>query len=76
MGGHCTDPIFKHKKVLNSGFIPDHMPNRMDEIKAISKLVYDYLDGNQSNILISGPAGTGKTAAIRYIFREFKYSIE
>jgi cell division control protein 6 len=61
--------IFKHKKVLKSGYIPDHLPNRMNEVKAISRLIHDYFEGETTHILLSGPPGTGKTAAIKYIFK-------
>ena len=48
------------------------MPGRMDEIKEISRLIYESLGGKTTHILISGPPGTGKTASVRFIFRSLK----
>jgi cell division control protein 6 len=72
MSGHCTDSIFKDREVLSSRYIPDYMPNRMDEIKTISQIIDESLDGKVTHILISGPPGTGKTAAIKLIFKAMK----
>jgi cell division control protein 6 len=69
MPNQNSDSIFKHKKVLKSGYIPDCLPNRMNEVKAISQLIHDYLEGETTHVLLSGPPGTGKTAAIKYIFK-------
>ena len=48
------------------------MPNRMNEIKAISQIIYESLEGKATHILISGPPGTGKTASIKFIFKSLK----
>ncbi len=72
MDGHCKDPIFKHKEVLSPDYLPDHMPNRMNEIKTISQIIYESLEGKATHILISGPPGTGKTASIKFIFKSLK----
>ncbi|MFX0210046.1 MAG: Cdc6/Cdc18 family protein [Candidatus Hodarchaeota archaeon] len=72
MHGHCKDPIFKYKEALSPDYLPDHMSNRMEEIKAISQLIYESLEGKTTHILISGPPGTGKTASIKFIFKSLK----
>jgi len=72
MYGEYQNPIFKYKEVLSPGYIPDHLPNRMDEVKAISQLIYESLEGNISHILITGPPGTGKTVSIRFIFQKLE----
>lgn len=33
------DPISKHREVLTPGYLPDHLPNRMEEIKIIETMV-------------------------------------
>jgi len=35
MSDHCKDPIFKHKEVLSPNYLPECLPNRMNEIKTI-----------------------------------------
>lgn len=72
MDGHCTDSIFKHKEVLSPNYLPDHLPNRMDEIKTITRSICESLEGKVTNVLISGPPGTGKTASIKLIFKSLK----
>lgn len=72
MNGCCKDSIFKNKEVLSPGYLPDHMPNRMEEIKEISRIIHDSLKGKTTHVLISGPPGTGKTAAIKLIFKNLK----
>jgi cell division control protein 6 len=72
MNGCCKDSIFKNKEVLSPGYLPDHLPNRMEEIKEISRIIHDSLEGKTTHVLISGPPGTGKTAAIKLIFKNLK----
>ncbi len=72
MNGCCKDSIFKNKEVLSPGYLPDRMPNRMEEIKEISRIIHDSLNGKTTHVLISGPPGTGKTAAIKLIFKNLK----
>lgn len=62
------DPIFKYREVLFPDYLPDHLPHREREIKTISSLVNQGLKGPAANIFIHGPAGTGKTASVKFIF--------
>lgn len=66
------DPIFRYKEVLSPDYIPDHLPNRMDEIKAVSQLIYEFLQGRVTHVFISGPPGTGKTASVKFIFKSLR----
>jgi cell division control protein 6 len=72
MDGHYTDSIFKRKEVLSPNFIPDNLPNRIEEIKEIIRIIYEALEDKVTNILISGQPGTGKTASIKLIFKNLK----
>ena len=72
MDGHCTDSIFKNREVLSPRYLPDRMSNRMEEIKAINQIICESLEGKVTHILISGPPGTGKTAAIKHIFKTLR----
>ena len=66
------DPIFKYREVLTPDYLPDHLPNRMEEVRSISQLIYESLEGRTSHIFIYGPPGTGKTASIQFIFKSLK----
>jgi len=72
MDNHYTDSIFKHREVLSPNYLPDNLPNRMEEIKGISRIIHDALEDNVTHILLSGQPGTGKTAAIKLIFKNLK----
>lgn len=66
------DPIFKYKEVLSPSYIPNHLPNRMDEIKTISQFIYESLEGKTTHVFIHGPPGTGKTASVKFIFKSLR----
>ena len=66
------DPIFRYREVLTPSYLPDHLPNRMDEIKFISQMIYEFLQGKTTHVFISGSPGTGKTASIQFIFKSLK----
>jgi len=55
-------------------YIPDHLPHREKEIKAVSSLINSALKDPAGivNIFIYGPPGTGKTASIKFIFRKLE----
>lgn len=72
MYGEYQNPIFKYKEVLSPGYIPDHLPNRMDEIKTLSELIHESLEGKICYILLTGPPGTGKTVSIKFIFKRLE----
>jgi cell division control protein 6 len=63
------DPIFRFKEVLSPDYLPDHLPHREREIRAISETISLALRGRVSNVFVHGPPGTGKTASIRFIFK-------
>lgn len=72
MEANLEDSIYKHREVLTPDYIPNHFPNRMDEIKTISQIVYDFLQGNATHVFIHGPPGTGKTASVKFIFKSLR----
>ncbi len=72
MDDHHTDPIFRHKEVLYPNYLPDHLPNRMEEVEEISQIIKESLKGKATHILITGPPGTGKTASVKLIFNRLK----
>ncbi len=68
------DPIFSRRETLDPDYVPDHLPNRMEEIGFISQLVREYHKGRATHVFIHGPPGTGKTASVQFIFREMEES--
>ena len=68
------DPVFRQKEVLSPDYLPDHLPHREKEIKAISSIINSALKNpsSVSNIFIYGPPGTGKTASVKFIFRKLE----
>ena len=68
------DPVFRQKEVLFPDYIPDHLPHREKEIRAISSIINLALSNpsNISNIFVYGPPGTGKTASVKFIFRKLE----
>ncbi len=68
------DPVFRQMEVLFPDYIPDHLPHREKEIKAVSSIINSALKNRSqiANIFIYGPPGTGKTASIRFIFRKLE----
>lgn len=65
-----NEAIFKNKSVLSPDYLPENLPNRMREVNEIKHTIKESLEGKVTHIFISGAPGTGKTASIRYVFRE------
>ena len=64
--------IFKNRDMLKSSYVPDFLPHRDEEIKALAVMLRPALNFETPfNILISGKPGTGKTAATKLISRLF-----
>src|SRR3990172_1142033 len=60
--------LFKDREVLRHDYLPDRLPHREDQIKALGQAVAPVLkDARCSNIFIYGKTGTGKTAVTKYV---------
>ena len=69
--------ITKNKKVLQTTYVPNVLPHRVDQIDKIASITSAALNGDQpSNIMIYGKTGTGKTAVLNYIGNELKKADE
>lgn len=69
--------LVKNKKILQSSYIPDNLPHRMDKINEIVEIIAPSLNKDKpSNILIIGKTGTGKTAVMNYVGKELKKADE
>lgn len=69
--------LTKNKKVLQTTYVPNVLPHRVDQIGKIAAITSAALNGDKpSNIMIYGKTGTGKTAVLNYIGNELKKADE
>lgn len=65
--------LMKNSKILQTTYIPDNLPHRMDQIESLVEIIAPALKGDKpSNVLIIGKTGTGKTAVVTHIGKELK----
>ena len=65
--------VYKDRDVLGDYFIPDELPHRDDQIRAIAQIMVCILRSSTSlpsNIFLYGKPGTGKTAVIRHVVKK------
>jgi len=61
-------PLFTHKHILQSAYVPGVVPHREPEIKQIANILAPALRRERpSNIFIYGKTGTGKTVSVKYV---------
>lgn len=61
------DSVFFDKKTLHSGYIPETIIHREEQVKQIANILAPTLkDEKPSNMFIYGKTGTGKTLTIRH----------
>ena len=69
------ETLFRDEAVFTPNYIPADFIHRDSEIKELALSLKPGLRGvNPVNTLIYGPAGTGKTTAVRYLFNQIKDS--
>lgn len=65
--------IFKNEEILSPNHLPELLPHRENQIKLLANNLLPASKGRKTqNVFIYGFPGTGKTASIKYVFREFK----
>jgi cell division control protein 6 len=65
--------IFKREEVLFPEYLPPILPHRENEIKQLAQNLLPASEKRKpQNTFIFGPPGTGKTACIKFVFREFE----
>ncbi|HIJ00906.1 MAG TPA: ORC1-type DNA replication protein [Candidatus Methanomethylophilaceae archaeon] len=63
----------RNRQILQSSYIPNELPHRMEEIQQIASILATALHGNRpSNIMIFGKTGTGKTASVKFLGKELQ----
>ncbi|MEM0473441.1 MAG: AAA family ATPase [Candidatus Aenigmatarchaeota archaeon] len=64
--------LFKNQEALSPEYLPEIMPHRESQIKYVADLLYKTAKGLGQNIFIFGAPGIGKTASIKFVFRQFQ----
>lgn len=65
--------IFKNEEILSPEYLPEQLPHRENQIKQLANNLLPASKGRKpQNTFIFGPPGTGKTAVVKYVFREFE----
>ena len=65
--------IFKNEQILSPDYLPDILPHREQQIKQIANNLAPASKGRKpQNTFVFGSPGTGKTASIKHVFREFE----
>ncbi len=67
------ESLFKNEDVLDTEYVPKLLPHRDMQQKEIARHIAPLLQGrNGTNAFVHGAPGIGKTAAIRWIFRDLQ----
>ena len=67
------ESLFKNESAIELDFVPKMMPFRDAQQKQVASAIRPLLQGrNGTNVFVHGAPGIGKTAAIKWIFRELE----
>ena len=65
------ETLFRSEEVFTPNYVPDDFMHRDDQLKELSLSMKPGLRGvNPINTLVHGPPGTGKTTAVKCLFKE------
>jgi len=65
--------IFKNEQALSTEYLPKLLPHREGQIKLIARNLLPASKGRRpQNMFIFGVPGIGKTASVKFIFRDFE----
>lgn len=67
------DSLFKNEEALDYSFLPDKLPHRESEIEEIASCIRPLVHKRKpTNLLIFGKHGIGKTASVRFLFKQLE----
>lgn len=65
--------LVKNRRALTIDYVPEKLPFRDEEIKALAQVLSTIFRGSRpSNLLLFGKPGTGKTAAVRNVIERLE----
>ena len=65
--------LFADRNALSPEYVPEKLPFRDDQMKAVAEVLAPVLHGSRpSNLLLYGKTGTGKTAVARYVLERLR----
>ena len=67
------EPLFVDKRVLQSNYIPEHIPHRKEEIENVASILAPALRLDKpSNLFCYGKTGSGKTICVKYVMEQMQ----
>jgi cell division control protein 6 len=67
------DSVFRNKDALTTGWKPENILHRDDQINDLASILAPSLKGNDpSNVFLYGSVGTGKTLIVKHVTNELK----
>lgn len=67
------ETVFRNEEMLSPEYLPQQFPHREGQIKALADTIKPALHGRRPhNTFVFGPPGVGKTAVVKYVFKELE----